>query len=443
VLSLNQDDRDRLVILHQVSQEQLSHGEGARRAGLGARQFRRLLRRFEVDGDAAVVHGLRGRPSNRGRIPQLREDALRKAREPAYRDFGPTLLSEHFQRETGIAVAAATMRRWMIAAGVWRPARQGRRHRSRRERRAAFGELVLMDTSIHPWLEARSSETIVLIALMDDATSNVRLRFYPRDTGAANREMLVDYLREHGRIRALYTDQASHFKVNWGAGARRSRDQPDAQTLIQRALKALGIELILALSPQAKGRVERLFKTLQDRLVKELRIAGISTMAEANEYLEAQFIPFWNQRFTVAPREAVHALRPLADSVDLLQLFAATEERVVRSDFTFRFKNQHFQITKDEARPRMPGTHVVIEFRLDGTRRYRWHQEYLDPVALKSERSRHPLLSKPQPEAKSPPPITKPAADHPWRQYRNRFPLPGLQPGAASPQPHAVGGHFY
>jgi hypothetical protein len=284
VLKLSQTDRDRLVVLHQVRQGELSPASGARRVGLGSRHFRRLLRRFEAEGDAVVVHGLRDRPSNNAAPAGQRERALEKARDPLYHDFGPTLLSEHLARDGIGEVAPSTLRRWMIAEGLWKPARQGKRHRRRRERRAAFGELVLMDTSIHPWLENRFGQEIVLIAMIDDATSQLRARFFPRDTGAANRQMIVDYVREHGRPGALYTDQASHFKVNWRAKERAENDEPEALTLIRRALDALEIELILALSPQAKGRVERLFGTLQDRLVKELRVAGITTMEAANRF---------------------------------------------------------------------------------------------------------------------------------------------------------------
>ena len=425
MLSLSQRNRDRLVVLHQARQGQLTMVDAARRIGIGPRHFRRLLRRFEREGDGVVVHGLRGRPSNRQLSVELQERSLEKAGEPGYRDFGPTLLTEHLARE-GIFVRPVTLRRWMIKAGLWQPTRQGKRHRSRRERRAAFGELVLMDTSEHAWLEQRSEEKLVLIALIDDATSEARLRFYPRDTGAANREMIIDYLSELGRMGALYTDQASHFKVNWGARARHNRDQAEALTVIRRGLDELGIELILALSPQAKGRVERLFKTLQDRLVKELRIAGVSTLEAANRFLDEEFLPFWKQRFTIAPREATPALRPLPAATDLLRVFCDTDERVVRSDFTFRFKNQHFQILKHEAEPRMPGSHVVIEQRLDGTVRYRWCGAYLTPRPLPSERCRQPVTERIT-RAPKPPPVVKPAPNHPWRQYRVRFPT-GVAP---------------
>jgi hypothetical protein len=426
-----------LVILHQVQQEQLSIAEGARRVGLGVRQFRRVLRRFEREGDAVVVHGLRGRRSNRHLPEQVREAALAKARDPLYHDFGPTLLSEHLARDGIGEVAPSTLRRWMIEAEVWEPARQGKRHRRRRERRAAFGELVLMDTSVHPWLEARFGQEIVLIALIDDATSRLRARFFPRDTGAANRRMIVDYLREHGRMGALYTDQASHFKVNWRAKERAEKDEPEALTLIRRALDALEIELILALSPQAKGRVERLFGTLQDRLVKELRVAGITTMEGANRFLDEKFLPFWQERFTVEPREPTDALRPLPEDVDLMRLFAETDERVIREDFTFRYANRHFQIERAEAEPQMPGSRVILEHRLDGSTRYRWRESYLSPTPLLSERNRKPVQKAEARvvEPAQPRPARKPAPDHPWRRSAQRHHGVGGGGGGAGPPP--------
>lgn len=421
-MTLSQKDRDWLVTLHQVRQGQLSVSEGARRAGLGVRHFRRLLRRFEREGDGVVVHGLRGRASNRRLAEEVRERALEKARQPLYRDFGPTLLSEHLARDAGIGeVHPATLRRWLITEGLWKPARQGKRHRRRRDRRAACGELVLMDTSIHPWLEERSGEEIVLIALIDDATSRLSARFFPRDTGAANRRMIVDYLQAHGRMGALYTDQASHFKVNWRARERRENDEPEALTLIRRALDALDIELILALSPQAKGRVERLFKTLQDRLVKELRVAGVTSMAEANRFLDEVFLPFWEQRFTVEPREATDAHRALPEGVDLLRIFAETEERVSRADFTFRYRNQHFQIEQSDAEARMPDSRITIEHRLDGTVRYRWRDEYLEPTPLPGAPEREPRPESAReatPVRKVSEPARRPVpADHPWRRH--------------------------
>jgi hypothetical protein len=372
-----------------------------------------LIRRFEVEGDCVVVHGLRHRRSNRRLSPELRGRALAKASEPLYRDFGPTLLSEHLARNPEIGfVHPHTLRLWMIEAGVWTPKSRRARHRKRRERRAAWGELVLMDTSIHPWLEDRSSEEIVLIAMIDDASSRLRARFVPRDTGAANRQAIVDYLQTHGRMAALYTDRAGHFQNHYRATRRREQDQEEALTIIRRALDALEIELILALSPQAKGRVERLFKTLQDRLLKEMRIAGVASLEEANRFLDEVFLPFWDGRFTVAPRETTDAHRCLRPELDLLGLFAETKERVIRSDFTFRYASVDYQIEALEADPRMPKSKLTLEHRLDGTLHYRWQQRYLTPTAL----PRAPEPTRAEPKARFIPAPRPLPADHPWRK---------------------------
>ncbi len=450
MLNLSQKDRDRVVVLHQVQQGQLSISEGARRLHVGVRHMRRVVRRFEREGDGSVVHGLRGRPSNSRLADGAREAALARARDPLYHDFGPTLLSEHLARGSeGICVCPATLRLWLIEAGLWSPAKRGKQHRRRRERRAAVGELVLMDTSIHAWLEERSEEKMVLIALIDDATSRLHARFFPRDTGAANRRMILDYLAEHGRMGALYTDRASHFDAHFRRSERKEADLPKALTLIERALNALDIELILALSPQAKGRVERLFKTLQDRLVKELRVAGITSMAEANRFLDAEFIPFWSARFTVPPVSPADAHRGLPQGVDLLRLFAETEQRVIRNDFTFRYRNQHYQIEAAEANGAMPTSHVTIEHRIDGTTRFRWREHDLAPLRLPGT---PPPATPPQPPIPQQVPALRGAAGkpipptHPWRKNpirvgRNLFtPPPNVAYAPAALQPDTPSG---
>lgn len=419
MLTLSQSERDDLVVLRQMAEHRLSVAEGARRLEIGTRQMRRRLRAYEAKGDAAVVHGLRGRPSNR-RLPEdLRRSALERAREQLYRDFGPTLLSEHLERDRIGSVDPSTLRLWMIAEGLWQPMKRGQRHRRRRERRAALGELVLMDTSIHDWLEQRSSEDIVLIALIDDATSRLFCRFFPKDDGASNRQLLVDYLTRHGRMGAVYADQASHFQVTSRRKRRQEQDEEAALTLIERALNALEIELIRALSPQAKGRVERLFGTLQDRLIKEMRIKGIDSLEAANRFLEEEFIPFWNERFAVAPREPLDAHRALPEGTGLLRLFAETEERVIGYDFSFRYRNRFYQIETVDADGAMPKTRVTIERRLDGTTRFRWRDRYVMPTPLFEPPAR---IAPVRPPLQHPRPLQGAAAQpippqHPWRRF--------------------------
>jgi hypothetical protein len=438
MLTLSTRDVDRLTVLHQVRDGVLSAAAGARRLRVGPRHFRRMLRRFEEEGDASVVHRGRDRPSNRRLSGAVRTTALERASEPAYHDFGPTLLAEHLSRDSAIGpLNPHTLRAWMIAAGLWKPRARKLRHRRRRPRRAAVGELVQMDTSIHAWLEDRSSEEIVLIAMIDDATSRLYARFFPRDTGAANRALIVDYLRRFGRMAALYTDQAGHFRNSVGARARTHADDRETEqtnSIIRRALTALDIELILALSPQAKGRVERLFETLQDRLIKELRLADICSLADANRFLDDVFLPGWEERFTVAPASAVDAHRALPADVELDSLFAHTEQRVVARDFTIRYKRSCLQIGPAEAHASMPGSRITIEHRLDGSLHFRWRKRYLDLTEFAAVPSTASPRATPTREVTDDqsPKTYKPAPDHPWRKqgtFRRTFlnqPDPGL-----------------
>ena len=432
MLRLSTRDVDRLTVLHQVRDGALPVAAGAKRVRVSVRHFRRMLRCFEAEGDASVVHRGRGRPSNRRRSEAVRAAALERAREPVYHDFGPTLLAEHLSRDPAIGpLSPHTLRAWMIAAGLWKRRERKLTHRRRRCRRAAVGELVQMDTSIHAWLEDRSSEEIVLIAMIDDATSRLYARFFPRDTGAANRQLIDDYLRRFGRMGALYTDQAGHFRNPVGGRARSHADDRAAEqtnSIIRRALTALGIELILALSPQAKGRVERLFGTLQDRLLKELRVAGICSLDAANRFLEDTFIPWWQTRFTVAAASDVDAHRVLPAELDLDCLFAHTEQRVIAPDFTIRYKLRCLQIEPAQAHPSMVRSRITVERRLDGSLHFRWRERYLGLTDFVPVQDKPKALDT---GSRTPKP-KKPAPDHPWRKqgtFRRTFlnqPDPGL-----------------
>jgi hypothetical protein len=343
----------------------------------------------------------------------MRERALEMARDPMYEDFGPTLLAEHLERDArGGRVHPSTLRLWLVEEGLWEGERRRRKHRRRRPRRRARGELVLMDSSEHDWLEGRGPE-LSLVAMIDDATSELFAVFFPRDTGLANRQVLAASLRTHGRMGALYVDRASHFG-NWRSahGSRRAGEDADpvmVNSIIRRGLEQLEVELILALSPQAKGRIERLFGTLQDRLIKEMRVAGVSSMEEANRFLSEGFIPFWNRRFTVSPADAADAHRPLPAGVDLNALFAETETRVLREDFTFRYRNVHWQVEAVDAKELWPKQKITVERRLDGSVHYCCDGRYLTPVRF---------IASPPPPPKPPAPRQRhrPPTDHPWRK---------------------------
>ena len=301
----------------------------------------------------------------------------------------------------------------MLEAGLWKRRRRRAKHRRRRPRRAALGELGQWDSSVHRWLEDRAGGEQVLISIHDDATSRLMAaRFVARDDGAENRRTIIEYLRCHGRPVAVYTDHAGHF------GQWLSKKEKRTETIIARGLGELGVEVILAGSPQAKGRVERSFGTAQDRLVKEMRVAGIATLEAANRFLADRWTPFWNERFTVRPRESRDAHRPLPPGIDLEALFAGTETRKVARDFTIRFRNRYWQIPEREAWDLGPGAEVVVERRLDGEPRFRIGNRYLVVEAL--GRTPPPAVG-PEPAAPKPPnprpKPPKPGPDHPWRKH--------------------------
>jgi len=288
-LRMSSKERDRLRVVGQGVSGELRLGEGARLVGLSDRQFRRVVGRFGREGDAGLLHRLRGRASNRRIGEEERARAVEQLRG-AYKGFGPTLASEKLGVRDGIIVSRETVRNWQIEEGLRPVRRRGVTHRRWRPRRSCLGELVQMDTSEHDWLEGRGEEC-VLIGMIDDATSWVLLRFFGSDTTESNMLMLHGWLSRYGRPHGLYVDGASHFQVNRASSVEEDLAGLGAETQIGRALRELSIEHIAAHSPQAKGRVERLFGTCQDRVVKELRLGGIQTVSDANEYLEREFMP--------------------------------------------------------------------------------------------------------------------------------------------------------
>src|ERR1700723_3376481 len=283
-IALSQRERDRLKILHEVKHKHLTQVAAAVRLRVTDRQVRRMLLRLSERGDRALVHGLRGRPSNRKLPAGLEQKILARLRQ-RYADFGPTLAAEHLAQE-GLAVSRETLRKWMTRAAFWRPRSQRvKKIYVWRERRASFGELVMQDSSPFRWLEDRGP-ACQLIAVIDDATSKFWARFTEHDTTEENMRTLGGWLERYGRPMAHYTDKNSIFRTTRRADREEQLRGERVRSQFGRALKELGIEWIAAHSPQAKGRIERLFGTLQDRLVKEMRLAGVATIEAANRFLE-------------------------------------------------------------------------------------------------------------------------------------------------------------
>jgi transposase len=375
-LLMSARDRDRLKVLHEVGKGHLTQKQGGERLGVTERWVRKLLARMRKEGDGGILHRLRGRPSNRKIEEKTRQKAVKLVKSK-YGDFGPTLASEYLGKREGVSVSKETLRQWLIEAGVWKgKKRRVEKVHEWRPRRSCRGELVQWDTSEHDWLEGRG-ETRYLIAMIDDATSQLTTRFVTHDSTEENLRMLKGYLELRGRPLAFYTDKAGLFEVNRPANQDEELRGEPARTQIGRALDELGIEWIAPHSPQVKERVERCFGTLQDRLVKGLRVAGACSLEEANAYLEGEFLGEWEDHFAVEPRNSTEAHRGLGGEQDLAAILSQVERRVVTSDYTLRFEGQSYRIARQEITAGLRGSRVRVEKRLDGTVAVEFRDHYL------------------------------------------------------------------
>jgi hypothetical protein len=380
-LQMSQAERDRLVCLKKANEKLITRAAAAAELKVSERQVYRMLAALKSRGDSSVVHGLRGRSSNRKLSGAVEQEAVKILSQEVYRGFGPTLASEYLASKHGIVASKETVRQWMVRAGL----RRVRRERIEqvhvwRERRERYGELVQWDTSEHDWLEGRG-EKIYLIKMIDDASSRLFARFVRRDSTEENMAVLQQYLERFGRPLEFYTDKASLFSVNRRLEYNKDVIEDTAKTQIGRALEELGIGWVAAHSPQAKGRVERSFETAQDRLVKGLRVAGVTTLEQANHYLETEYLPQWETKFTVVPAAGDDAHRPLGLNHDLAAILCRVEERVVTSDYTIRFDSGIYQIARDHVRPRLRQARVRVEQRRSGDVAVRWEGKYL-PVSV-------------------------------------------------------------
>ena len=381
---MTQVDRDRLVTLRKAKKRQITQKQAAEELELSVRQVKRLVYALKKRGDKAVIHGLRGKPSNQRIAKTVEEEAMQILSADLYRGFGPTLASEYLADKHDIEVSKETLRQWMIRAKLWR----AKEHKVKtvhvwRPRRSRFGELVQWDTSEHDWLEGRG-EKLYLIAMIDDATSRLFARFVRHDTTEENMKLLWSYLDKFGRPQAFYTDKASIFQT----AEKRKRDEPGVDkdpvemppTQIGRALQEMGIAWIAAHSPQAKGRVERNFGTAQDRLVKGMRVAGVRSLEQANQYLEETYLVWWDRELTVEPAHSDDAHRQLDKSHNLAASLSHVETRQVRNDYTIPLDADLYQIERQAVVTGLRKANVRVEKRLDGSIAVRFGERYL-PVS--------------------------------------------------------------
>lgn len=424
-LRMSRKERHRLELMGRVKRGEVKLSKAADLLGLSYRQAKRVYRRYRELGDAGLVHQLRGRPSNRGSAGDRREQVLSIFREK-YADFGPTLATEYLASADGLKVSVTTLRRWLVAAGLWTARRRRSEHRRWRARKECFGEMVQMDGSHHNWFEGRR-EWAVLMVMIDDATNRTYARFFEEETTVAAMTTFRHYVEYQGLPRSLYVDRDSIYEPTREATVDEELAETGPLTQFGRAMQELEVKLICAHSPQAKGRVERRNGVFQDRLVKALRLAGINDLGKANAFLESTFLPELNRRFSVEAKQSADVHRRLPRGLSLDCVLSFQEPRVVQNDWTVRWRGRWFQLTEANRKLALVRQRVVVCEHLDGTVHLRFRGRDLAWKELSERPTRaRPKASEMKGVGRA---GLKPAADHPWRGVRTAPPSAAASAG--------------
>lgn len=419
LITMSSRELSRYEILSNLIRGHTNGTEASKQLGLSVRHTRRLKTKAKKYGAKGLIHGNRGKPSNR-EMPKEKRNKIRNLIRKSYPDFGPTFAAEKLEEEHGIRIGVETLRQDMIIWSFWRPRpRKGNKeYRSWRPRKEYYGEMEQFDGSYHEWFEDRAPRCC-LLASIDDATGKITgLRFVHDEGTIPVFRFWKKYIEERGKPLSIYLDRYSTYKKN----QKTVFDDPEALTQFERAMRDLDIRVIHAHSPQAKGRAERLFETLQDRLVKELRLQGISTVEEASRFAEEVFISTFNQKFMVLPQKKRDLHRALIrkEQEGLDTIFAVQSIRRVNNDFTVRFKGAWYQLAETQPLLVMRKDKVGIEERIDGSLHMSLKGKYLDYIRLPERPKPVNVQLLALTRIKS---SWKPPANHPWR---TRF-VPSLQ----------------
>jgi hypothetical protein len=361
-LTMSQKERRRIGIMASVKAKELNLVEAAEVLGLCYRQTRRVWKRHEAEGDVGLVHRLRGQPGQRRKAPELRAKILARYEE-RYWDFGPTLAAEYLAREK-LEVDHETLRRWLLTENKRTVRRRRQRFRQWRERKPCFGAMVQLDGSHHDWFEGRRDKCVLMV-MVDDATNRVWAQFFEQETTHASYDVLEGWIRKHGLPQSLYVDRDSIYRCEGLGSIAQQMAGKEPQTQFGRAMEQLGVELILANSPQAKGRVERMNGVLQDRLVKALRLAGIHDMERANRYLRQTYLPEHNRKFQKEPASAADAHRGVPRRLN--EVLSWEVERVVQRDWTVQCEGKRYQLDRQHEALSLAGRKVIVRRLRDRT----------------------------------------------------------------------------
>jgi hypothetical protein len=401
IIIMRQKALTRLHIVRQVLDKKLKQIEAADKLNLSYRQTKRITKRVKKEGDCGIIHRSRGKPSNR-KLPQSLKEKVINLYRKKYYDFGPTFANEKLFEINKITIGVQTLRNWLMEAGLWQIIRKFKKHRKWRQPKHCFGEMVQWDGSHHPWFEDRGHEC-VLIGQIDDATNKKSGQFYGFEGTIPAFASLKQYIKAHGIPQSIYLDKHTTYKSPKKPTVEDELNNREFLSQFERAAKELGITIIHANSAPAKGRIERSFKTDQDRLVKELRLAGISTIEEANKFLKAYW-PKHNKRFGVQPLKEANLHRPVPQGLDLDAILCRKTEHPLRNDFTIVHDKKLYQILDKQA-----GRKVTVEEKINGALYITYNGMRLKYKQI----TQRPLKEKPEPKLRK---IIRPSLEHPWKK---------------------------
>jgi transposase/uncharacterized protein (UPF0248 family) len=406
-VTMSTKEINQISIFEKLKEKTITQKRAAEILGLGERQVRNKIKRFRMRGPRSLIHGNRGKQSKKRWNPEEQAVSLQLLKTSEWKDFGPTFASEKLLELHQIKVSSETLRKVMIAEQLWIAQKRKPCHRMRRERKPNFGIMTQLDGSDHDWFEGRGPRCTLLV-FIDDATSRLLwLQFVSGESTKEVMESTHSYFLKHGKPRSFYVDRASVFKI--------TRENSDNNRLSQfaRAMKDLQVEMIYAHSAPAKGRVERFNKTAQDRLIKEMRLAQISTIEEANTFVRDIYIPLHNAKFAVMPALPEDAHQPV-NECELNDILCIKSARIVQNDYTVSYHNRILQITKQIALVRPKDT-IIIAQRLDNSLYLTCRNKKLQFTEINQRPIKEVITRKGSINA-----FQKPAADHPWRSYTNR-----------------------
>ncbi|MBI5748390.1 MAG: ISNCY family transposase [Nitrospinae bacterium] len=408
IIMLTPKELKRLHVVKKVFEGVIKQVEASELLSLSDRQIRRLINRVKIEGDIGIAHKSRGKPSGRKLPKNIRDKVITLYRE-RFEGFGPTLAAEKLQELEGIRISDETLQLWLIEEGDWKKVRKGRKHRQWRERKHYFGEMVQMDGSHHDWFEGRGPEC-VLMGYIDDATGKVYGGFYEYEGTIPAMDSFKRYIRKYGIPVGVYFDKHTTYKSPSKLSVEDEINGTKPLSEFERALKELGVDVKHAHSPQAKGRIERLFRTFQDRVVKEMRLRGIKTIDEANKFLQ-EYLPEYNRKFAVKPKKEDNLHREIPKGLNLDGILCIKTERALRNDFTISHNGRLYQILDKTSAKR-----IQVEERVNGTMVITHNDtclRYKEITERPERQQKKPIIFILRKKTGYIPP-----ANHPWRRYK-------------------------